>query len=135
MEWPQLRRLYGEEVVTGELLSPGAAGLGAEAEGAARLATQLAKTLLVVDEHPTLTRFGTFGGAIGLMLCMSEAILAKVFLLPPAQEEVAVVVRRIICAVHEDTGLDVAAAVTAVLAQVRAARGLPERPWEADPKV
>ena len=34
------------------------------------------------------------------------------------QEGVAVVFRRIICALHEDTGLDVAAAVTAILATV-----------------
>jgi hypothetical protein len=71
LEWTQLRRLYGNPVVTYELISfAAAAASGAGEEDAASLATHLAKTLLVVDEHPTLTRFWTFRGAIDRMLCM-----------------------------------------------------------------
>ena len=71
LEWTQLRRLYGNKVVTDELISfAAAAASGAGEEDAASLATHLVQTLLVVDEHPTLTRFWTFRGAIDRMLCM-----------------------------------------------------------------
>ena len=62
LEWSQLRRLYGGKAVTGELRSLAAASLCAEGD-AASLATHLVKALLVVDEHPTLTRCWTFRGA------------------------------------------------------------------------
>jgi len=71
LEWTQLRRLYGNKVVTDELISfAAAAASGAGEEDAASLATHLVKTLLVVDEHPTLTSFWTLRGAIDRMLCM-----------------------------------------------------------------
>jgi hypothetical protein len=58
-------------VVTGALISfAAAAATGAVEDDAASLATHLVKTLLVVDEHPTLARFWTFRGAIDRMLCM-----------------------------------------------------------------
>jgi len=66
-----LRRLYGNNVGTDELNSfATAAASGAGKEDAASLATHLVQTLLVVDEHPTLTRFWTFRSAIDRMLCM-----------------------------------------------------------------
>ena len=183
LEWTQLRSLYGNKVVTDELISfAAAAATGAGEEDAASLATHLVQTLLVVDEHPTLTRFWTFRGAIDRMLCMvltgadvhalrltgrqprpenqrrlqavrgfladnrSRQYLrrcslclrltavatsitgqtAKKHSLPlivrlsqrEVQDEVAVEFRSIICALHEDTLLDVAAAITALLATV-----------------
>ena len=62
MEWSQLRRLYGGKMVTDEFPSFAAASLCAEGD-AARLATHLAKALLVVDEHPTVARL------LGLLRC------------------------------------------------------------------
>ena len=183
LEWTQLRRLYGNKVVTDELISfAAAAASGAGEEDAASLATHLVQTLLVVDEHPTLTRFWTFRGAIDRMLCMlltgadvhalrltgrqprpenqrrlkavhgfladnrarqylrrcslrlrltavATSIMGQTATKHPlpllvwlarreVQDEVAVKLRSIICALHEDTMLDVAAAITALLATV-----------------
>ena len=70
LEWPLLRRLYGEKVVTDELLSFAAAAPGAEEEDTASSATHLVKTWLVVDEHPTLTKFWACKSVIDRMLCM-----------------------------------------------------------------